>query len=61
MNKNRVKENTDELKSWILKNKQLQELNKRLVDTLALVENMPSGNGKKNLQGFRGNNENKKL
>ena len=61
VNKNRVKENTDELKSWILKNKQLQELNKRLVDTLALVENRPSGNGKKNLQGFRGNNENKKL
>jgi hypothetical protein len=38
MRKIRVKENTEEIKSWIIKNKQLQELNKRIVEGFSLID-----------------------
>lgn len=34
----RVKENNEEMKSWIVRNKQLQELNKRIVEGFSLVD-----------------------
>jgi myosin heavy subunit len=47
----KVKESTDEMKSWIVKNKQLQEINKRLVDTVSSYEIKNTQTGtKKNTQ-----------
>ena len=59
INKIKIKENTDEIKSWIIKNKQLQELNRRLIDSLSNIEskNIKAPNGKKNPQLVKASNE----
>lgn len=43
----RLKENTDEMKSWIVKNRQLQELNRRIVENIGNVEMKPVNNPRK--------------
>ena len=49
--KMRVKENTEEVKSWIVKNKQLQELNRRIVEGFSELDqkNKDIGSGRKKL------------
>ena len=49
--KMRVKENTEEIKSWIIKNKQLQELNKRIVEGFSVLDqkNKEINSGRKKL------------
>ncbi|OMJ71651.1 hypothetical protein SteCoe_30070 [Stentor coeruleus] len=58
VNKLKNKENTDEMKSWIVKNKQLQEFNKRLIESLTNFEGKGGQNGgtngKKNFQRMDG-------
>ena len=51
MQKMRVKENTEEVKSWIVKNKQLQELNRRIVEGFSVLDqkNKDIGSGRKKL------------
>ena len=41
----RLKENTDEMKSWIVKNRQLQELNRRIVESMSNIDTKTAQSG----------------
>lgn len=43
----RIKENNEEMKSWVLKNRHLQEMNKKLTESMGTGENKPVTVGKK--------------
>lgn len=45
--KNRIKENNEEMKSWLIRNRQVQEISKKLVDSLGNIETKSQTTGKK--------------
>ena len=47
LQKNRIKENNDEMKSWLIRNRQVQEISKKLVDSLGAFEAKTQTAGKK--------------
>ena len=57
----RLKESNDEMKSWIVKNRQLQELNKRIIESMSNIDTKTaqSGSSRKSTQFAKGIAENK--